>query len=76
MLSLKTFLHRMQKMFSIFRDKGGQMVDITQVRKLFRRVKHPQLQDMVKAIEFRADLDGITYSEAANHLTTAVSKMP
>ena len=51
------------------------MSDSTQVRKLFRRVQHPQLQDTVKALEFRSYLDGIKYSEAANHLITAVSNM-
>ena len=48
----------------------------TQVRELFRRVQHPQIQYTVKAIEVRDDLDGITYSEAATHLTAAVFKIP
>ena len=52
------------------------MADSTQVHELFRRVQHPQLQYTVKDIEVRADLDGITYSEAANHLIATVSKMP
>ena len=51
------------------------MADRTQVRELLRRFQHPKLQDTVKAIEFRAEFDGITYSEAANHLTSTVSKM-
>ena len=52
------------------------MDDSTQGRELLRKVQYPQLQDIVKALEFRADLDGITYSEASNHLTATVSKMP
>ena len=52
------------------------MADSTQVRELFSRVQHPQLQDTVKALEVRADLYGITYSEAANLLTATVSKIP
>ena len=47
------------------------MVRIMKLHELFRKVQHPQLQDMVKAIEVRDDLDGITYSETANHLTSA-----
>ena len=31
---------------------------------------------MVKALEVRSDLDGITYSEADNHLIAAVSNIP
>ena len=52
------------------------MADSTQVSELFRRVQHPQLQYMVKALEVRADLDVIKYSEATNHLTAAVSNIP
>ena len=75
-LSFNKFLDRMQKILNIFRDKGEQMANITQVRKLFRRVQHPQLQDTFKALEVRSDLYGITYSEEANHLTAAVSNIP
>ena len=63
-------------MFNIFSEEGGQMTDNTQMRKIFSRVQHPQLQDNVKAIEVRPDLDCITYSEATNQLKTFVSKMP
>ena len=52
------------------------MADSTQVCELFRRVQQPQLQEIVKAIEVIADLDGITYSESENYLTSAVSNMP
>ena len=63
-------------MFIIFCDEKEHMDDRTQVHELFRRVQHPVLQDTVKALEVRADLDRITYSEADNHLTAAVSKIP
>ena len=66
----------MQKMFNIFCDEGEQMADSTQVRELFRRVQHQQLQDTVKALEVKDELDGITYSEASNHLTASVSNIP
>ena len=62
-------------MFNIFRDEGEQIVDRTQVQKIFWRVQHAQLQDRVKYIEVIAELDVITYSEAANHPTSAVSKI-
>ena len=66
----------MQKKFNIFREEGEPIADSTEVNERFRRVHHPQLSDIVKALEVRVDLDGITYSEAANHLTAAVYKMP
>ena len=66
----------MQKLFNIFSNKGELMDNRTKVPKLFRRVQQPQFQDRVKDLEVRADLDGIKYSETANHLTSSVSKMP
>ena len=63
-------------MFKIFHDEEEPMDNSTQVRELFRRVQHPQLQDTAKAIEVRAELDGIKYLEAANHLTAAISNTP
>ena len=66
----------MQRMFNIFCNEGEPMADSTQVHELFRRVQHPYRKDTVKDLEVRADLDGITYLEAANHLTDAVSNIP
>ena len=63
-------------MFNILHGEREHMADSTQVHELFKRVKHPQLQDMVKDLEVRAKLYGITYLEAAKHLTATVSKIP
>ena len=63
-------------MFNIFKEEGEPIPDNAQIRELFKRVQHPQLQDTVKVLHVRFDLDGITYTEAANHLTTAVSELP
>ena len=75
-LRFSTFLDRMQKMFNISKEEGEQLTENAKVRDLFKHVQHTQLQDTVKALRVRYDLDGITYTEAANHLTTAVSKLP
>ena len=75
-LPLSTFLDRMQKMFNIFEEEREQFTENAKVRELFRHVQHMQLQDTVKAMHVRYDHDGITYTEAANHLTAAVSELP
>ena len=61
-MSFNTILDITHKTFNIYRYEVEQMDDSTQVRKIFRRIKHLQLQDTAKALEIRADLDGITYS--------------
>ena len=75
-LPFSTFLDRMQKMFNIFKEEGEQLTENGKDRELFKCVQHMQLQDTVKALFVRFDLDGITYTEAANHLTAAVSELP
>ena len=75
-LPFSTFLDRMQKMFNIFKEEGEQLTENAKVRELLKRVQHMQLQDTIKALRVRYDLDGITYTEAANHLTAAVSELP
>ena len=39
-------------------------------------MQNNQLQDTIKALRVQFDLDGILYTEAANHLTSAVSELP
>ena len=75
-LPFSIFLDRMQKTINIVKEEGEQLTENAKVRELFKRVQHTQLQDTVKALCVRFDLDGITYTEAANHLTTAVSELP
>ena len=52
------------------------MTENAKLRELFKRTKHTQLVASVKALEVRYDMDGLTYTQAANHLTVAVSKLP
>ena len=42
----------------------------------FKRVQQPQLQDTIKALKVCFDMEGLTYTQGANHLTATVSKLP
>ena len=75
-MPFSTFLDRMQKMFNIFQKEGEELTENAKVRELLKHVQNNQLQDTVKALQVRFDLDGISYTEAANHLTSAVSELP
>ena len=47
------------------------------VHELLKRVQNNQLQvNTIKALRVQFDLDRISYTEAANHLTSAVSELP
>ena len=75
-MPFSTFLDRMQKMFNIFQEECEELTENAKVRELLKRVQNNQLQDTVKALRVRFDLDGISYTAAANHLTSAVSELP
>ena len=75
-MPLETFLDRMQKMFNIYKEEGKEMTENAMIWELFKRIKHMQLVKSVKALEVRYDMDGLTYIQAANHLTAAISKLP
>ena len=75
-MPFSTFLDRMQKMFNIFQEEGEELTENAKVRELLKCVQNNQLQDTVKALRVRFDIDGISYTEAANHLTSAVSELP
>ena len=75
-LAFSIFLDRMQKMFNIYEEEGKEFTENAKLHELFNRVQHPQLQDTVKALKVRFDMEGIMYTQAANHLTAAVSELP
>ena len=75
-MPFSTFLDRMQKMFNIFQEEGEEPTENAKVRELLKHVQNNQLQDTVKALRVWFDLDRISYTEAANHLTSAVYEHP
>ena len=75
-LAFSIFLDRMQKMFNIYEEEGEEFTENAKLHELFKRVQHPQLQDTVKALKVRFDMEGITFTQAANHLIAAVSELP
>ena len=75
-LAFSIFLDRMQKMFNIYEEEGEEFTENAKLHELFKWVQHPQLQDTVKALKVRFDMEGFTYTQAANHLTAAVSELP
>ena len=75
-LAFSIFLDRMKKMFNIYEEQGEEFTKNGKLHELFKRVQHPQLQDTVKALKVRFDMEGLTYTQATNHLMAAVSELP
>ena len=75
-LTFETFLTKTQKMFNIFEKHGEPMGNDAQVRFLFKHVQHPELEAPIEALRvLQSGGDVITYTRAANHLSTHVSNM-
>ena len=66
----------MQHMFNIYAEDDEPFTEKTKVRELFKRVQHRDLQDTVKALKVKFDKEGLTYTQAANHIMAAVSELP
>jgi hypothetical protein len=76
-LQFSTFLDTLQKMFYIFEEEKEEISEHqAKVRMLLKKVEHPQLQDAVGALRVRVQMDGITFTECANHLSAIVSQLP
>ena len=76
-MSFETFLTRAQKMFNIYDKQGEPMLEDAKIRFLFERTQHTGLQGHVQALKASITTgSAISYTTAANHLSTAVSELP
>jgi hypothetical protein len=75
-LPFSSFLDKLQKMFNIFKEENEEITEQAKVRMLLKKVEHPQLQDAVGALRVRASMEGINFTECANHLSAQVSELP
>ena len=75
-LQFSTFLDKLQKMFNIFEEEDEEITAQAKVRMLLQKIEHPQLRDAVGELRVRAQLDGISSTECANHLSAIVSELP
>jgi hypothetical protein len=75
-LSFFTFLDKIQTMFNIFEAEGEPVQEAAKVRIILKKVEHPQLQTAVGTLRVRAQMDGVSFTECANHLSAIVSELP
>ena len=76
-LSFETFLTRCQKMFNIYEKQGEPMLEDAKVRFLYQRTQHSGLHGHVQALKASITTGtAVSYTAAANHLSTAVSELP
>ena len=49
-------------MFNIYEEEGEEFTESAKLHELFKRVQQAQVQDTVKALKVRFDMEGITYT--------------
>ena len=76
-MTFKSFLTGCQKMFNIYEKEGEPMTDDAKTRFLFKQVQNASLRGAIKALKAQQTAGvNVTYTMAANHLSTAVSELP
>lgn len=75
-MPFETFLTQCQVMFNIYDKEGETMLEDARLRFLFKKVEHPDLKVTIAALKTRMIDTNVTYTEAANHIATAVSELP
>ena len=73
--TFNSFLQKMSKMFTIFKDEGEPMAEEAKIRVLFEKINHPELKQAIAALEIQHDMSKMTYMQITNHLSTRVSKL-
>ena len=75
-MPFETFLTQCEKMYNIYDKEGEKMEDDAKIRFLFKNIQHSDLKITIAALKTRMIDTNITYTEAANHIATAVSELP
>ena len=75
-MQFSSFLAKMQTMFNIFEEENEIMSEQAKVRILLKKVEHPELRSAINALRIRATMDGMTFTECANHLSGMVAELP
>ena len=73
--TFNSFLQKMSKMFTIFKDEEKPMAEEAKIRVLFEKINHPELKQAIAALEIQHDMSKMTYMQITNHLSTRVSKL-
>ena len=76
-MTFETFLTQCQKMYNIYEKEGEPMPDDAKTRFLFKKVQHSGLRGAIEALRAQQTAGlNVTYTMAANHISTAVSELP
>lgn len=75
-MPFETFLTQCQVMFNIYDKEKETMLEDAKLRFLFKNVQHPDLKVTISSLKTRMINTTVTYTEAANHIATAVSELP
>ena len=76
-MSFEVFLTKIEKMRYIYDKEGEPWTDAALLRFLFEKVQHPSLRVVIESLKAQQTTGTqVSYTMAANHLSTAVSELP
>ena len=74
-MNYESFLAKLQKMFNIFQDEGEPLEESAKTRLLLKKIQNPNLSQAVSALRIRDNMEGISFTEAANHIATEIANL-
>ena len=76
-MAFEVFLTKIEKMRYIYDKEGEPWTDAALLRFLFEKVQHPGLRVVIESLKAQQTTGTqVSYTMAANHLSTAVSELP
>ena len=76
-MAFEIFLTNCKKMYNIYEKEKEAMSEDAKIRFLFKRIENEALKPAIQALKVRQSTgEELTYAQAANHMSTAVSELP
>ena len=75
-MPFETFLTQCQVMFNIYDKEVEKMLEDARIPFLFKKVEHSDLKVTIVALKSRIIDTNVLYTEAGNHIATAISELP
>ena len=75
-IPFKMFLTQYEVIFNIYNKEGKKMLEDARICFLFKKVEYSDLKVTIAALKPRIINTNISYTEAVNHIVTAVSELP
>ena len=69
-----TFILNLQHIFNLYHDFDQELTQNAKLQHLFRKINSDGLANCIAVLEFRHNLDNLSFGQTINHIATILSK--